>query len=393
MALTEYFTPTHVYFGKGAELEAGRLLKERGLTRILLHFGSGSVKRSGLLERVEKNLTESSIEFIELGGVVPNPRLSLVREGIRLCKENKLDAVLAVGGGSVIDSAKAIGYGVFNDGDVWDFYIKKRAPKGCMPVATILTLSATGSEMSDSSVITNEDGNLKRGCNTDYSRPIFSLMNPELTYSVSPYQTGSGTADIMMHTLERFFHQGYTLPITDDLSAALLRNVMDNGLKALKNPEDYTARASLMWAGSLSHNGLMNTGNDIRGDWACHQMEHELSGMFDVAHGAGLAAIWGSWAHYVMDADYERFISLGEKVFGIAPSGNDIADSIAAIEHMEEYFRSINMPTSLKELGINPSEEEISELAEKCSFSGTRTVGSIKALDKEDMKAIYKMAR
>ncbi len=393
MALTEYFTPTHVYFGKGAELEAGRLLKERGLTHILLHFGSGSVKRSGLLERVESKLKENSIEFIELGGVVPNPRLSLVREGIRLCKENSLEAVLAVGGGSVIDSAKAIGYGVFNSGDVWDFYTKKRVPNGCMPVATILTLSATGSEMSDSSVITNEDGNLKRGCNSDYSRPIFSLLNPELTYSVSPYQTGSGTADIMMHTLERFFHQGYTLPITDDLSAALIRNVMENGLKALKSPDDYTARASLMWAGSLSHNGLMNTGNDIRGDWACHQMEHELSGMFDVAHGAGLSAIWGSWARYVMDADYERFITLGSKVFSIEPTGNDRADAIAAIEHMEEYFHSINMPISMKELGISPSEEEIAELAEKCSFSGTRTVGSIKALNKEDMKAIYKMAR
>lgn len=393
MALTEYYTPTHVYFGRGAELMAGELLKKNSLTRVLVHFGSGSVKKSGLLQRVEDNLSDNGIEFIELGGVVPNPRLSLVREGIRICRENKLSAVLAIGGGSVIDSAKAIGYGVFNEGDVWDFYTKKRVPQGCMPIATILTLSATGSEMSDSSVITNEEGNLKRGCNTDYSRPVFSLLNPELTYSVSHYQTSCGAADIMMHTLERFFHQGYTLPITDELSAALIRTVMENGSKALENPEDYTARASLMWSGSLSHNGLMNTGNDVRGDWACHQLEHELSGMFDVAHGAGLTAIWGSWARYVMDASYERFITLGKKVFSIEPSGDDRSDALNTIVHMEEYFRSINMPTSLKELGINPTEEEIDELAEKCSFFGTRTVGNIKALRKADMKAIYTMAR
>ncbi len=393
MALTEYYAPTHVYFGRGAELEAGKILRSMSLNRVLVHFGSSSARKSGLLERVERTLIDNGIEFIELGGVVPNPRLSLVREGIRICRENRLSAVLAIGGGSVIDSAKAIGYGVFNDGDVWDFYSKKRTPEGCLPIAAVLTLSATGSEMSDSSVITNEDGNLKRGCNTDYSRPVFSLLNPELTYSVSPYQTSCGTADIMMHTLERFFHRGFTLPITDDLSASLLRDVMANGRKALETPDDYSARAALMWAGSLSHNGLMNAGNDARGDWACHQLEHELSGMFDVAHGAGLTAIWGSWARYVMDAGYGRFITLGEKVFGHAPSGNDEDDALKAIEAMEDFFRSINMPTSISGLGISPSDDEIDELAEKCSFFGTRTVGNIKALGKEDMKTIYLNAR
>ena len=392
MAISEYYTPTHVYFGKGAELEAGRLLEEHGLDKVLVHFGAGSVKRSGLLDKVEKTLKEHNISYIELGGVQPNPRIKLVREGVELCRENGLKAVLAIGGGSVIDSAKAIGYGVFNGGDAWDFYSKKRVPKGSIPIATILTLSATGSEMSDSSVITNEEEGLKRGCNTDYCRPLFSLMNPELTYSVSKYQTSSGTTDIMMHTLERFFHKGETLEITDDMSCALIKEVMRSGRIALEKPEDYEARASLMWAGSLSHNGLMNVGNESRGDWACHQIEHELSGEYDVAHGAGLAAIWGSWARYVMDAAYERFITLGQKVFGIVPTGDDEKDALKAIEQMEEYFRSINMPTSLKELGINPSDEDLEKLAIKCSFFKTRKVGNIKALDVKDIKAIYKMA-
>lgn len=392
MAISEYYTPTHVYFGKGAELEAGRLLEEHGLDKVLVHFGAGSVKRSGLLDKVEKTLKEHNISYIELGGVQPNPRIKLVREGVELCRENGLKAVLAIGGGSVIDSAKAIGYGVFNGGDAWDFYSKKRTPKGSIPIATILTLSATGSEMSDSSVITNEEEGLKRGCNTDYCRPLFSLMNPELTYSVSKYQTSSGTTDIMMHTLERFFHKGETLEITDDMSCALIKEVMRSGRIALENPEDYEARASLMWAGSLSHNGLMNVGNESRGDWACHQIEHELSGEYDVAHGAGLAAIWGSWARYVMDAAYERFITLGQKVFGIVSTGDDEKDALRAIEQMEEYFRSINMPTSLKELGINPSDEDLEKLAIKCSFFKTRKVGNIKALDVKDIKAIYKMA-
>lgn len=393
MALSEYYTPTHVYFGKGAELEAGRLLKEAELDRVLVHFGSGSVKRSGLLERVEKTLKEHGITFIELGGVQPNPRITLVRKGVELCRENNLKAVLAIGGGSVIDSAKAIGYGAFNGGDAWDFYSFKRKPQGSIPIATILTLSATGSEMSSSSVITNEEEGLKRGVNTNYCRPLFSLMNPELTYTVSPYQTSSGTVDIMMHTLERFFHNGETLAITDDLALSLIKEVMRSGKIALENPTDYSARASLMWASSLSHNDLMNVGNANRGDWACHQLEHELSGLYDVAHGAGLSAIWSSWARYVMDANYERFITLGKKVFDLKSTGDDEKDALNAIEHMDEYFRSINMPTNLKELGVEPSDAEVRKLAESCSFFGKRTVGNIKALGIDDMIAIYNLAR
>ena len=268
MAIMEYYTPTHLYFGSGAADKAGEVLKAAGATRVLLHFGTGSVKRSGLLERVEKDLTAHGIEFVELGGVVPNPRVSLVRKGIELVKEKGIDFIFAVGGGSVLDSAKAIGYGAYAGGDVWDFYCGKRKVEGTVPVGTILTLSATGSEMSDSSVITNDETEItyKRGCNTDYGRVRFALLDPELTYTVSAYQTASGSTDIMMHTLERYFHQGYALDMTDQLSFALLKEVMNSAPKAIETPDDYDARANLMWAGSISHNGLMAAGKGVPPD-------------------------------------------------------------------------------------------------------------------------------
>ena len=318
MGIMEYYTPSHVYFGAGAADKAGSVLKAAGFRKVLLHFGSGSVKRSGLMDRVEKDLADNGLEYVELGGVVPNPRVSLVREGIELYKSSGADFILAVGGGSVLDSAKAISYGVFGGGDVWDFYCGKRKVEGAEPVGVILTLSATGSEMSDSSVITNDetDPTYKRGVNTDFGRTRFAFLDPELTYTVSAYQTSCGATDIMMHTLERYFHQGYALDMTDKLSFALLKEVMENAPVALAKPDDYDARANLMWAGSLSHNGLMAAGNSNKGDWACHQIEHELSAEYDVAHGAGLAAVWGSWARYVLDVDPQRFVKLGEGVFG-----------------------------------------------------------------------------
>ena len=393
MMITQYYTPTKVIFGSGAEMHAGSELKARKAQKVLVHYGSGSAVRSGLLKKVTDQLDKEGIAYVQLGGVKPNPRLSLVYEGIELAKKEKVDWILAVGGGSVIDSAKAIAYGVYNPGDVWDFYSNKRVPEGALPIGVILTLSATGSEMSDSSVISNEDGGLKRGYNSDYSRPTFALLNPELTYSVSPYQTSCGTADIMMHTIERFFHAGGGLELTDNLAMALIRTVMENGKKALENPEDYDARANLMWASSLSHNGLMQTGNDQRGDWSCHQMEHELSGMFDVAHGAGLAAIWGSWARHVYKTNPERFALFGEGVFGIKRTADPEKDALDTISMMEDYFRSINMPVNLKELGIDPTDDQIEELTEKATFFGKRTLGSFMILQREDMKAIYLAAR
>ncbi len=387
MSIMEYFTPTHVYFGAGAAEKTAEVLKKEGASKVLVHFGTGSVKRSGLLDRVEKDLADHGIEFVELGGVVPNPRVSLVRKGIELVKENDIDFILAVGGGSVLDSAKAIGYGAFGGGDVWDFYCGKRKVEGTVPVATVLTLSATGSEMSDSSVITNDETEItyKRGCNTDFGRVRCAFLDPELTYTVSAYQTASGSTDIMMHTLERYFHQGYALDMTDKLSFALLKEVMESAPEAIEKPDDYDARANLMWAGSISHNGLMAAGNSNRGDWACHQIEHELSAEFDVAHGAGLAAIWGSWARYVLDTDPSRFAKLGQGVFGTD-------DPVRTIECFEEFFRSINMPTDLKGLGLDFDEAACRKAALGVTFQDARTIGNFKVLNTEDIFNIYMMA-
>ena len=387
MSIMEYFTPTHVYFGKGAEEKAGEVLKAEGATKVLVHFGSGSVKKSGLLDRVEASLDAAGIKYVELGGVVPNPRVSLAREGIELYKSEGCDYILSVGGGSVLDSAKCIGYGVYGGGEVWDFYCGKRVPEGSAPIGCILTLSATGSEMSDSSVITNDDGEptYKRGCNSNYGRVRFSLLNPELTYTVSKYQTSCGAADIMMHTLERFFHSGDGLDFTDSLACALLREVIKWAPVALENPEDYDARANLMWCGTLSHNGLMAAGNATKGDWACHQIEHELSAEYDVAHGAGLAAIWASWARYVLDTDRARFAKLGEGVFGES-------DPEKAIDKFEEFFKSIDMPIDIAGLGLNFDEAACRTAALGVTFQDARTIGDFKVLNTEDIFNIYMMA-
>lgn len=383
----EYFTPTHVYFGKSVEDKVGEVLKENGATKVLVHFGTGSVKKSGLLDRVEAKLEESGIEYVELGGVVPNPRVTLVRKGIELVEAEGIDYILAVGGGSVLDSAKAIGYGAYSGGDVWDFYCGKRKVEGTLPVGVILTLSATGSEMSDSSVITNDEGDptFKRGVNTDYGRVSFAMLDPELTYTVSKYQTACGSTDIMMHTLERYFHEGYALDFTDDLSFTLLKTVIKYTPIALAEPDNYDARANLMWAGSLSHNGLMAACNNTKGDWACHQIEHELSAEFDVAHGAGLAAIWASWARYVLDVDPSRFAKLGEGVWGES-------DPNKAIDKFEEFFASIGMPTDIKGLGLEFDDEACRKAALGVTFRDARTIGNFRVLNTEDIYNIYKMA-
>lgn len=388
----EYYTPTKVVFGKNAEEEVGRLVREQGCKKVLVHYGSGSAKRSGLPERITASLEREGISYITLGGVVPNPRLSKVREGIALCREEHLDFILAVGGGSVIDSAKAIGYGVANEGDVWDFYAKIRMPQKCLPVGAVLTIAAAGSEMSNSSVITNEEGWLKRGCNCDVCRCKFAVMNPELTMTLPEYQTESGCVDIMMHTMERYFNQVENMELTDGISEALMRTVMKNARILLDEPENYEARAEVMWAGSLSHNGLTGCGTD-GGDWASHQLEHELGGMFDVAHGAGLAAIWGSWARYVYRERIDRFVRFAVKVMGVEECGDLEKTALAGIEAMEAFYRSIHMPTSLRELGVQVSQEQIVQLAEKCSFHGGRTIGIVKKLGQKDMEAIYLAAR
>lgn len=390
----EYFAPTKVIFGKDSHLQIGDILKKENCHKVLIHYGGKSAVASGLIDEVSGCLTDAGIDFVTLGGVVPNPRLSKVREGIELCKKENVDFILAVGGGSVIDSAKAIGYGVANPWtDVWNFYLKTEVPTACLPIGVIPTIAASGSEMSNSSVITNEDGWLKRGAaKCDLCRPKFALMNPKLTYSLPQYQTESGCVDILMHTMERYFVNIETMEITDSISESLMQTVIYNARILMREPDNYTARAEIMWAGSLSHNGLTGCGTG-GGDWACHQLEHELGGLYDVTHGAGLAAIWGSWARYVYDVNPERFAQFATNVFDI-PCGLDFEKTaLAGIEAMEDFFRSIKMPVSLHELGLGLDDQQIHELAFKCSYEDTRTIGVFKQLNMKDMEKIYTMAR
>lgn len=390
----EYFAPTKIIFGKDSHLQIGDILKKENCHKVLIHYGGKSAVASGLIDEVSGCLTDAGIDFVTLGGVVPNPRLSKVREGIELCKKENVDFILAVGGGSVIDSAKAIGYGVANPWtDVWNFYLKTEVPTACLPIGVIPTIAASGSEMSNSSVITNEDGWLKRGAaKCDLCRPKFALMNPKLTYSLPQYQTESGCVDILMHTMERYFVNIETMEITDSISESLMQTVIYNARILMREPDNYTARAEIMWAGSLSHNGLTGCGTG-GGDWACHQLEHELGGLYDVTHGAGLAAIWGSWARYVYDVNPERFAQFATNVFDI-PCGLDFEKTaLAGIEAMEDFFRSIKMPVSLHELGLDLDDQQIHELAFKCSYEDTRTIGVFKQLNMKDMEKIYTMAR
>ena len=387
-----YCAPTKVVFGRGVEAQAGALLKEAGAKCALVHYGKASAAKSGLLSRVISSLESSGIAHVELGGVAANPRLSLVREGIALCRDRDVDFLLAVGGGSVIDSAKAIGYGAVFEGDVWDLYLKKVTPRASLPLMAVPTIAAAGSEMSDSSVITNEEGLLKRGLSSPWGRARFALVNPELTFTLSEWQSMCGCVDIMMHTMERWFSPEEDSDLTDSLASALLKAVMRAATVVLQNPTDYNARSELSWAASLSHNGLTGCGRS--GDWACHQLEHEISGMFDVAHGAGLSAIWASWARHVMPAAPSRFAKFACEVMAVPfDAANPMRVAREGIERTEAFFRSLNMPTRISELGVKLDDEAIKTLAFKCSFEGTRTIGGIKCLDQADMEAIYRAAR
>ena len=367
-------------------------MKAQGCRKVLVHYGSNSAEKSGLLERIFCSLGEAGISYVSLGGVVPNPRLSLVYKGIELCRREGVDFILAVGGGSVIDSQRRSDTarqmkemcGIFN--------AKKRTADGCLPIGVVLTISAAGSEMSNSSVITNEEGWLKRGYKSDFARPRFAVMNPELTMTLPAYQTASGCVDIMMHTMERYFNQSANMELTDGISEHLIRTVMKNALILMREPDNYEARAEVMWAGSLSHNGLTGCGTD-GGDWACHQLEHELGGMFDVAHGAGLAAVWGSWARYVADARTERFAQFAVNVMGVEPGQDDMATALRGIEKMEDFYRAVGIPVCIKDMGIDLTEEQTRANRYTYSFFGTRTIGCVKKLDQEDMYRIYKAAK
>lgn len=384
-----YNIPTKVYFGKGEEDNVGKYLKEYKPHKVLLHYGGSSAKKSGLLDKVKKALEEEGINYVELGGVRPNPELSLVRDGIELCKREGVDFILAVGGGSVIDSMKAIANGVANpEDDVWDYHLGKKKPQKTLKKAAILTLSAAGSEMSNSCVISNDLTKEKRGCNGDFNRIDFAICNPELTYSVSKYQTACGIVDIAMHTIERYFALGTDTELTDALSEAIIKTVFAFGKEAIDNPNDYNARAQLMLASSFAHNGLTNMGKTPL--LTVHQLEHEVSALYpNVAHGAGLAALWPSWARYVYKYNLPRFKQYAKNVWNI-DSGDDEKDALEAINRQEQYYKDIGMPISLDELGVK--EEDLEYLAFKTSREKTRIIPGYKPLSYEDDLAIFKMA-
>ncbi len=388
-----YYAPTEVVFGKESEEQVARLVKKYGGTKVLVHYGGQSAIRSGLLPKIFDLLNQAGIDFVKLGGVVPNPRLSLAQKGIELCRKEGVDFILAVGGGSVIDSSKCIAYGVPYEGNVWDFYLGKAKATAMLPLAAVLTIPAAGSEMSESSVITNEDGDVKLGYSNNLSRPKFAIMNPCRTFTLPPYQTAAGVTDMMMHTMERYFTKDDDMDLTTDLAEALLRSMKNAVFAVLKNPEDYRYRAQIMWGGSLMHNGL--TGCGISDDWATHQLEHELSGMFDVTHGAGLAAVWPSWARYVMHENVSRFVRFAVNVMDVP---NDFTDpegtALKGIEAMERFYHAIGMPINIKELiGRDITDAEIKEMTRKCSRDNKATCGCLKVLKAKDMEAIYQMAR
>ena len=388
-----YYAPTEVVFGEQSEEQVARLVKKYGGTKVLVHYGGQSAVRSGLLDKICGLLREGGVEFVTLGGVVPNPRLSLAQTGIELCRKEGIDFILAIGGGSVIDSSKCIAYGVPYEGDVWDFYLGKAEPTTMLPVASVLTIPAAGSEMSESSVITNEDGDVKLGYSNNLSRPKFAIMNPRRTFTLPPYQTAAGVTDMMMHTMESYFTKDDDMDLTTDLAEASMRSIKNAVFAVLKDPEDYRYRAQIMWGGSLMHNDL--TGCGVASDWATHQLEHELSGMFDVTHGAGLAAIWPSWARYTMHENLRRFVRFAVNVMDVP---NDFTDpegtALKGIEAMERFYHAIGMPINIKELiGRDINDAEIKEMTRKCSRDYTSTCGALKVLGAADMEAIYRMAK
>lgn len=388
----EFSNPTKVIFGKGTEMEAGKEIKALGGHKVLVHYSGTFLQENGTLDQIHQGILDAGLEYVDLGGVVPNPRLQLVKEGIELCKKENVDFLLPVGGGSVIDSAKGIAYGLVNDFPLEDLLLGKVTTDKIAPIGCISTIAATGSETSNSMVITIEDGMLKRAYNNDCARPKFAIMNPALTTTLPVYQTASGAADIMMHTMERYFTNTPDVELIDRMSEGLLMAVRDAAPVAVETPDNYEARATLMWAGSLSHNGLTGTGRVS--DFASHKIEHELGGMFDVAHGAGLCAVWGSWARYVYKTNPARFAQFAVRVFGVPENFFDLeATAIKGIEAWEDWCHKIGMPTSLSQLGITPTDAQIDEMAEKCVATGGGHVGFFQTLYKEDVAKILHMSK
>lgn len=380
-----FANPTKIIFGKGAETRVGDELK--AFRKVLLHYGEGSIKRSGLYDRVAQALSAAGVDWVELGGVKPNPLLSLVYQGIQLCREEGVDLILAVGGGSAIDSAKAIAVGVCYDGDVWDFFESKASIQAALPVGVILTIAAAGSESSDSAVITRAAGQLKRPISSAHIYPKFAILNPELTCTLPPYQSACGMADIMAHIFERYFTRARQVDFTDRLCEATLRTVIAFGPRVIADPNDYEARAEIMWAGAIAHNGLLGTGRIA--DWGSHQIEHEISGIYDVAHGAGLAVVFPAWMQYVYREDVQRFVQFAARVWDVDLAfGDPERIALEGIRRTRQFFHSIGLPVTLGELGV--PTDRLEEMAQKATWNGP--LGQFKKIDQADALKVLQLA-
>ena len=385
----EFCNPTKIIFGRATEANVGKAAAAYS-KKVLLHFGGGSIKTSGLYDRVTASLKAAGVEWVELGGVKPNPRLSLVHEGVKLCKQHQLGLVLAVGGGSVIDSAKAIAMGAVIDGDVWDFYLGKGEPKAALPIGTVLTLVAAGIEASTGTVITKEEGWLKRAVNSELIYPRFSILNPELAYTLPKFQVACGAMDITAHLMERYFTNTRNVSFTDRLIEGTLKTIMRQAPLILSNPKDYDAWAEFMWAGTVAHNNLLNTGRV--GDWASHDIEHEISGIYDVAHGAGLAVVFPAWMKHVLHQDLNRFVQWAVRVWNVEMDVyNPEAVAREGIARLEAFIHSLGLGTTLASLGIK--DDRIDEMADKCTDGDTHTVGNFVKLDRAGVAKVLRLAQ
>lgn len=382
-----FYSPTEFVFGRNREVECGKYVRRYHGTKILLHYGNNSAKKSGLLDRIKDSLRDENISFVELGGVQPNPRDTLVYEGIDICKKENVDFILAVGGGSVIDSAKAIAMGVVYDGDFWDFFSGK-SPREALPIGTVLTIAAAGSEGSGDTVITKENGMLKRGAGGNCLRPKFSILNPELTVTLSAYQTACGATDIMAHVFERYFTNTREVEVTDRLCEALLLTMIKETPRAIAEPLNYDARANIMWAGMVAHNNIVGVGREQ--DWNSHAIEHELSALYDCAHGAGLAVIMPAWMDYVYRHDVSRFAQMATRVWGCEMNFlNPTVTAREGIKRFRRFLHDIGMPINFRELGA--SEKDIPKLVETFGLGDGQT-GGFMPLTSFDIEKIYKLA-
>ena len=384
-----FYAPTYFAFGRKSEQAVGSLVKRFGGTKVLIHYGGGSVKQNGVFDKVTASLAEYNIPYLELGGVMPNPRSGLVYKGIELCRREGIDFVLAVGGGSAIDSAKAIAAGASYEGDFWDFYSKGKPVNKAIKIGTVLTIAAAGSEGSPDSVITHEEGMFKRGASGEALRPVFSILNPEFTCTLNAYQTACGITDIMAHVCERYFSNTKDVEVTDRLCEGVLKTMITESPKVIANPDDYEARANIMWAGMVAHNNICGVGREQ--DWSSHQIEHELSSMYDVAHGAGLAVIMPAWMTHVMSHDISRFAQFAVRVWDVDMNfSSPEITALQGIERFRAFLVSIGMPKNFEEIHAN--EKDIPELVRHLGVTDQDRIGGFVKLGSSDVESIYRLA-